>query len=139
MMTQSVTVELSPSLFQRLQQAADTMHRSVEEIIEQSLQGNLPPALTDVPPALQQETEALQRADRETLWQIAQEQVPVQQWERHEELLNLNQSGEISDRERDELSHLRQQTDIFVLRRSYVLALLKWRGYALPVPVNGKM
>ncbi len=136
MITQSVTVELSPTMFQRLQQAADTMHRSVEEVIEQTIQGNLPPALTDVPPALQQEAETLQRADRATLWQIAQEQVPAEQWDRHEALLNRNQSGELSDIERDELSRLRQQADVFVLRRSYALALLKWRGYALQVPLG---
>ena len=132
-MPKSITVELSPSLYERLQQAADAMKQSIEDVVEQSIRGNLPPALTDAPPALQQEIELLQRADRATLWRIAHEQLPHDQWQRHKELLERNQAGALSPDEQAELHSLRERTDLFVLRRAYALALLKWRGQAAPV------
>lgn len=134
MTTQTVTLDLPEPVIERLKQAADTMQRSVEEIIEQTIQGNLPPALSDVPLALQAEADILQGADSQALWQIAQEQMPKSQWERHEELLGKKQDSLLSESEQEELGGLRESADLFVLRRSYALALLKWRGHALPFP-----
>ena len=133
-MPKSITVELSQSLYEQLQQAANSMRQSIEDVVEQSIRGNLPPALAEVPPELQQEVDMLQRADRATLWRIAHEKLPSDQWRRHEELLERNQAGMLSATEQAELYSLRERTDLFVLRRSYALALLKWRGQAISVP-----
>ncbi len=40
--------------------------------------------------------------------------------------------GTLTAAERAELARLREETDRFVLRRSYALALLKWRGHTVP-------
>ena len=62
---------------------------------------------------------------------VAQESVPSEQWRRHEHLLSKNQDGALTESERAELTRLRMAADRLVLRRSYALALLKWRGYTL--------
>jgi hypothetical protein len=127
----SVQINLPEHVLQRLRRAAEMMQRPLDEVIEQTVLGNLPPVLADLPPSLQSEFASLQRADNQTLWRIAQETLPADQWERHEELLVRQQETNLSETEQQELVQLREKTDLFVMRRSYVLALLKWRGQAL--------
>jgi len=128
----SVTIDLPDIVLRRLQQAAVLMQRPLTEMIEQTIQGNLPPVLEDLPSALQSEIATLQQADDQTLWRIAQEALPAEQWARHEELLSQQQEKALAEEEESELARLREGTDRFVMRRSYVLALLKWRGHTLP-------
>jgi len=127
----SVTIDLSDRVLARLQQAAVLMQRSLEEMIEQTIQGNLPPVIEDLPPSLQTEAALLQQADNQTLWRLAQESLVPEEWARHEVLLSQRQEGALSEAGQQELVQLRERVDHFVLRRSFVLALLKWRGYTL--------
>jgi hypothetical protein len=128
-----VTINLPDKVLHRLQQAATTLQRPLEEMIEQTIQSNLPPLIEDLPPSLQTEAAALQQADDQSLWHIVQEALPDEQWERHTELLSRQQEGSLSEAEARELAQLREGVDRFVLRRSFVLALLKWRGHSLPI------
>ena len=70
----------------------------------------------------------------EQLWRIALDLLPPDQWRRHRRLLRKNEANTLTDAEREELARLRAATDRFVVRRSYALALLKWRGHTLPIP-----
>jgi hypothetical protein len=65
--------------------------------------------------------------------ECSKEILPAEQWDRHQQLLERNQAGTLTHIEQEELAHLRAVTDLFVFRRSYSLALLKWRGYTLPI------
>jgi len=62
---------------------------------------------------------------------VAQEPFPPQQWRRHQRLLQEGQEGLLSTAEHEELAELRAAADRFVTRRSYALALLKWRGHTI--------
>jgi predicted transcriptional regulator len=132
MTTQTVTLRLPDDVYRRMQQMANVTKQPLEDVVYQSIQGNLPPSVDDILPEWQKELSQLQGMDAQALLRLAKESMPAKQWERHERLLFKNQSGELSDREREELAELRQAADTFVLRRSYALALLKWRGYSLP-------
>jgi len=66
------------------------------------------------------------------LWAVANSSIDPGQWQRHRHLLQKNTDGTLGEQEQRELEHLRAQADRYVLRRSFALALLKWRGYALP-------
>lgn len=129
MTVESVTIDLPEEVYQRVRQAAAALRRPVSEILEQTIRGNLPPLLTDLPEDMQEELALLQNAESATLWQIAQESLPPDQWKRHQQLLHAQQMGRLSPQEADELEDLRTKTDQYVLRRSYALALLKWRGH----------
>jgi len=43
-----------------------------------------------------------------------------------------NTASALNEREQAELARLRAETDRQVLRKSFALVLLKWRGFALP-------
>lgn len=136
MATQVVTLRLPEDVYRRLQHMADAIKRPLEDVVFQSIQGNLPPLLEDLSPEWQTELSNLQGMPDEALWQVAKEPMRPKQWNRHEMLLFKNQDSELSQAEQKELDELRKAADLFVLRRSYALALLKWRGYTLPLPTT---
>jgi len=134
MTVQTITLELPKDIFQRLQRVAQATRQPVEEVMFQTIRGNLPPSIDDLPPELRDDLAILQNRSDEALWAIARESLPPAQWRRHKHLLRKNQASTLTGAERKELARLRTATDRFVFRRSYALALLKWRGYAHPIP-----
>jgi len=88
--------------------------------------------LEHVPPEMQDALIPLLDLSDNDLWAVANSPVDPGQWQRHRHLLHKNADGTLSEQEQHELEHLRAQVDRYVLRRSFALALLKWRGYALP-------
>ena len=127
MSVQPVTLNLSDTIYHRMQQVAVALNRPLEEIVLQSIQGNLPPVLADLQPDLR----ALQSKSDQALWKVAKTQVLATQWKRHQELLEKRETEDLSPDEATELATLCQLVDDLVMRRSYALALLKWRGHAI--------
>jgi hypothetical protein len=109
---------------------ANVSHRPLEDVLFQTIRGNLPPRLDDVPPDQRRSMADLQRFDDDALWAVAREPLPTQPWRRHQYLLRKVETNSLTDSERSELADLREATDHYVIRRSYALALLKWRGYS---------
>lgn len=134
MTTPPITLQLPEDIWHRLERMAEATHQPLEEVLVQSIQGNLPPSVDDLPADLQGEMAALQDVNDDALWAIAKETLPKDQWRRHQVLLGKNSSRGLTEAQRVELSQLRHMTDRLVLRRSYALALLKWRGHTLPAP-----
>ncbi|MCG2769182.1 MAG: hypothetical protein L6435_12475 [Anaerolineae bacterium] len=136
MTVQTIALDLPEDIYERLQRMAEATHQPVEEVMFQTIRGNLPPSVDDLPPELRDELARLQDLSDKALWVIAKEPLPPDQWRRHEHLLGKNQAGTLTNAEREEMARLRVTTDRFVFRRSYALALLKWRGYTLPISEN---
>ena len=131
MVSQSITLNIPDNVFQRLQRMAQMIHQPLEAVVFQSLRGNLPPLIEDVPEEWRDEMADMEQLPDNALWKVGKEPLPERQWARHQELLEQNQDGILTDSERRELEQLRTMTDRFVFRRSYALALLKWRGHAI--------
>ena len=129
-----MTVRLPETVFHRLLGMAQTSHQSVDEVLFQSIRGNLPPLVDDLPPEMRDEVARLVQLRDDELWAMINAPLTESQWHRHEELLEKNAANELSYREMNELATLRDAVDRWVLRRSYAAALLKWRGYALSFP-----
>ncbi len=132
MTLQTVTVKLPRAIYRRLERMAATTHQPLDAVLLQTIRGNIPPALEDIPADLQDELAALLKLNDDDLWAIARSPVDPRQWRRHKQLLQKNATGTLNDREGRELERLRTATDRYVLRQSYALAVLKWRGYTLP-------
>ena len=128
----TVPIQLPDAIYQRLQQVAHATNHSIEEIVLQTIRGNLPPSLDDLSPEWHGVVADLQQMSDEALWSVAQEPLPPHQWRRHQRLLQKGQEGPLSTAEHQELAELRTAADRFVTRRSYALALLKWRGHTIP-------
>lgn len=132
MATATVQVQLPEAVYQRLKEMAAVSHQPLEEVIYQTIRGNLPPTLDDLSSEQRSLVADLQRFDDEALWVVARESPPPQRWRRHQYLLRKVEMNSLTDAERLELTELREATDHYVIRRSYALALLKWRGYTVP-------
>lgn len=123
-------VTLPEEIYHRFQVSAHVMQQSMEDLLAQSIQGNLPPSIEDLPPELQNEIGLfLQSLTSQALWEIVKAPSLPATWLRQQELLEKNQEETLTAAEMDELEQLRVQMDRRVMRRSYALALLKWRGY----------
>ena len=132
MATQAINIELPDDIYRRLEEAAAATQQPLEEVLFQTIRGNLPPVLADLAPEQREIVADLQHMDSDSLWAIAREALPKQSWQRHQRLLHKGEQGTLTPDEQAELASLREATDRLVTRRSYALALLKWRGYAIP-------
>jgi len=130
--TRPVTIDLPDPVYRQLQQAAIMTKRRLEDVLLQTITGNLPPGVEDVPADLQPDLQALQWNDDKTLWAIAQSRISPEQQTRQEYLLAQNQRGKLSPSERAELDSLGQMIDRLTLKKAYAYALLRWRGFPLP-------
>jgi 5-methylcytosine-specific restriction endonuclease McrA len=128
---QTIPLQLPEAIYQRLQQVAHATHHSIEEVVLQTIRGNLPPSLDDLSPEWHGAVADLQQMSDEALWLVTKASLPPHQWRRHQHLLRKGQEGPLSTAEREELAALRAATDRLVTRRSYTLALLKWRGHTI--------
>lgn len=126
MSVQTITLSLPNDIYRRFQHVAKAVQRPLEDIVFQTIQGNLPPSVEDLPLEWQAELASLQRCSSQALSAIFKEPLSSKQWERHQDLLYQNQTSELSETERQELADLRRETDRLVFRRSYALALLKY-------------
>lgn len=140
MTTQPVTLQLSEPIFRYLQQIAAATNRPVEQVVRQSVEGNLPPSVASMPAEMQGELLALQNYPVEQLRHIAASQIPPSEQARHLELLDKNSTGTLTSAEQAELADLRLSADRFMLRKAYAWAVLRWRGYPTPalheIPLN---
>jgi hypothetical protein len=125
MTTQSVTLQLPEPIYRYFQQVAAATHRPLEQVVRQSIEGNLPPPVATMPPELRDDLSALQSQSVKELLQLAGAQVPAGQQARHQELLDKNSLGTIAPAEQDELA-----ADQLTLRKAYAWAVLRWRGHA---------
>lgn len=132
MTTQTVNIELPDDIYQRFKGVAAVTRQSLEDVIFQTIQGNLPPMLDDLPARQRGLVADLQHLDDGDLWTVVKEPLPAQQWRRHQHLLRKVATGTLTSTEGAELAGLREAADRFVSRRSYALALLKWRGHTIP-------
>jgi hypothetical protein len=132
MTTQQVTIELPELILQRLTQLAEATHQSVEVLISQSVLSNLPPSTEIAPPELQPEFLRMQTLSVESLRPIAQAQVDPVQFERHTELLQKNEAGNLTPEEREELTNLRVTAEQLMMRKAHAWSLLRWRGQRIP-------
>jgi predicted transcriptional regulator len=132
MSLETINIQLPDEIYRRLRQMATATHQPLEAVIVQTIRGNLPPALDDLQPEMRELVVDLEQLGDEAVWAVAREATSPAQWRRHQRLLQKVQDGTLTDGEQAELDALRSLVDREVLRRSYALALLKWRGYTIP-------
>ena len=132
MTIQPLHLQLPETIYQRLQRVAEVTNQPLEAVVVQTICGNLPPSFDDLRPEWREVVVDLPSLSDEALWAVAREPLPSSQWRRHQRLLHKGQEDTLTKAEHAELTGLRAVTDRYVTRRSYALALLKWRGYTLP-------
>ncbi|MGB3757591.1 MAG: hypothetical protein WBA07_14635 [Rivularia sp. (in: cyanobacteria)] len=129
MNSETVTLQIPETLYQRLVNTARATQRPIEEIMLRALQVGSPPSWDDIPEEFQAEIAALDKLDDNTLWQIFHSCKTIADMERHNILLEANSNGTITQDRRLELINLRRQADLLMLKKAQATVLLRWRGH----------
>lgn len=132
MTTTTVTLQLPEPVFEYLSQMAVATKRPLEQVVQQSVEGNLPPSVATAPSDLRSELLSMQAMTVEQLREIASQQIPPADQARHLALLEKNVAGDLSTPEQEELERLRLAADRLMLRKAYAWSVLRWRGVATP-------
>lgn len=130
-MLTEIKLQVPEILYQRLVNTARATQRPVEEIIIHALQVGSPPAWDDVLEEFQAEIAALDKLDDNTLMQIVRDRKTATDLERYDTLLEGNSSGTLTEAERLELTALRHDAELFMLRKAQAVVLLRWRGHRI--------
>jgi hypothetical protein len=112
----------------RARQIAESTSQGVEEVLLNNLR-SLPRPLPDLPHDIQDELDALHHLSNDTLWTIAQEQIPETIQQRALELMTNNTRGKLSEAEQEELEALVQRADRLMLRKAEAASILTDRGH----------
>lgn len=132
-MSAIVTLQIPDPLYQRLLTTATAIQQPVETVMLRALHVGSPPTWDDVPPQFQAELASLDRLPDDLLWEIAYSRKSAIEMTRYEELLDINQERQLFPSEQIELDTLRTEADRFMLRKAQAAALLRWRGYQVPL------
>lgn len=132
-MLTEITLQVPEIIYQRLVNTARASHRPLEEIILHALQVGSPPAWDDAPEEFQAAIAALDKLDDNTLLQVVHSRKTAIDMERYDTLLEGNSNSTLTERERLELMALRQDSELFMLRKAQAAVLLRWRGHSVSV------
>lgn len=110
MKMKKVELELPVSIYYLLQEIADVSGRSFQDVMMMTVRSGLPPSLAKVPEAFHEELLALNKLDDKALLLVAEEDLPTTS---------------------------KHPPDFSLLRQTYALRLLKWRGHPVPSPYAG--
>jgi hypothetical protein len=131
MSQQVITVRIPETIYERVKRTAQGMRQPVEQTLVSIVQAAMP-SLEKVPPEYHPELEAMETLSDEDLWHVAESQVSAPRQRQLNRLLQKNQAGTLTKRERQVLTELRTELDRLMLRRSYAYLLLKCRGHRIP-------
>jgi hypothetical protein len=131
-MSQAVLrLELPEEVYERVRRAAKGMKQPVERALVNIVKAAMP-SLEKVPANYRPELEAMEDLADDELWKVAESAPAPAQQRRLARLLDKTQRGELTERDRQALSELRDAADRLMLRRSYAYLLLKYRGPRIP-------
>ncbi|MFQ5796953.1 MAG: hypothetical protein ACE5JP_18190 [Candidatus Bipolaricaulia bacterium] len=134
-MPQTITINLSDTLYKQLKRAAQLSRQPTETIIIQSLTHTLPALLEEIPTRYQLDVYPLLQMSDADLQREANRTFSSQHWAEYEALLDRKKMRPLTPEEETRLDTLRREADVLMFRRGYAAVLLKRRGHRLPALV----
>lgn len=128
-----VVLNVPAPLYQRVRRTADSMRRSVEDVLLDSVAMALPP-LTGLPNEVSDDLASLAFMNDSALWNVARSLLPAEHHHRMDELLARKGQGRLTAQEQQVLDQLVNDYETLVLRRSQAALLLRHRGYDMSDP-----
>jgi hypothetical protein len=126
-----LTLELPEDVYEHVRRAAKGMKQPLATALVNIVKAATP-SLDMVPPEYRAELAAMEDIADAELWNAAQSSPDPAQERRLLKLLDKNQRGALTEKERQTLIGLRAAGDRVMLRRSYAYLLLKYRGHRIP-------
>src|SRR5262245_19440261 len=109
-----LSVELPEDIYEHVRRAAKGMKQPVEKALANIVKASTP-SLKKVPLEYRPQLEAMEDLEDEELWEIANSRPAPAEERRLSKLLDKNQRGKLSDRERHALTGLRAGADRLML------------------------
>lgn len=131
MIENTVTVQLPQSTYRKLQKAAELTYRSVDELLDVTVNAALP-APTNLPDDLANELAAMHLLSDAALWAATQPSLSPAEQSRLEQLNHIGGERELTSAETQEQSSLLKSYHRSMLRRAQAFAILAQRGHTLP-------
>lgn len=129
----SVTLKLSDTIYQRARRAATLLNRSIEEVLESTLNTALP-ELEDAPAELAAEMAKLPELSDSQLWEVARCQMEAARETLLYDLLDAQAERPLTSEEARQFEELRHQAGRLMVLKSQAYVLLHQRGYPVPQP-----
>ncbi len=129
---QTVSVELSEELYQRVCETATAVARSVQDVVAATIAMSLPPLEDDLPPELRSDLGAMALLDAVELRDLSREVLDEDLQARLESLAELQKKRPLSAAERSELDELMEKAQRVMLHRAEARRLLALRGHPTP-------
>jgi hypothetical protein len=129
---ETIVIHIPQRLYQRLQRFTALTRQSLESVVLQTLDANVPTVPENVPETLREIWLALEQLDDEALWSIARGTISQQHQEQYNLLLSKKRQGTLTASEQTLLEKLYFEANQYMLRKAYANVLLKWRGHQLP-------
>ena len=130
------TLRISDVQYQQLSLQAHAAHKTVEEYAEKVFAQILSLPVKSPEEQRQHDLQQLELLDDAALWQIFDAEFPEDKWEVYETLLDANTKRQLTAVEQQQLSMLRSDADLMMLRRAYSARLLHERGHEIPDPYD---
>jgi hypothetical protein len=111
-MSQTISLTLPQSTYDRLTAVAEAADSSLEEVLLQTIKNGMPPSLQKVPADFHPLLLALHKFEDPALWEVVDG--------------TAADLPDVSDK----------NAGFETLRRAYAYALLKWRGHPVPDPAE---
>ncbi len=128
MATQTVTVNMPETMYQRLRRRADQLHRTVEEETLSTLAAGMP-VDDELPADLAWALESLDGLDDATLRKLAARTLSAEEAEEMELLHRDQRAGALSAKQSERLANLVRAYESNMLIRARAAVLLKQRGH----------
>lgn len=133
MSAHSVTLNLPENVYERARRTASILNRSVEELLESTLDTALP-AFDDAPTHLETDMARLPSLNDTELWQVARSKMDKKREKTLHKLLDAQAERRLNEKETRQLESLHHESGKLTLLKSQAYALLHQRGYPVPQP-----
>ena len=127
-MATTVTLSLPDEVYRQAQHLAQITNRAVTEVLTDTIASGLPPLAS-----LSPELEPVEELSDQAVLELAESQMDARKGRRFSRLLDRQQAGELSDKERAELDALMQYYQIGLLRKAEALSEAVRRGLRPPL------
>lgn len=129
----TITLDIPDALYERVQQAASSLQRRVEEVVLEVVATALPP-LEGLPRDLADEVGSLVFLNDRALSKVARSTIPPDLSAEMTALLERKGRGELAAPEQTRLDELVHLHEVLALRRAQAAVLLQRRGYDVSDP-----
>jgi len=132
----TVTLELPEEMHHLYQRGAIAARKRLETFMVEWLGEAAPPLVDEPSTEVDDELVALEQADNQKLWQVAQSRLPRAKQNLYHTLLEKNSEGLLANDEVALLHELGEEARRLTLKKAHAYMLLKWRGQEIPTPTT---